>query len=107
MARLVRRRGEADNPNAMRRLLAVVVTAAVTGACASTGFTPHPFPSPTPAGATRTPSPSTPNSPPNSATPNSPTPAGNGAVGAPNGSAGGSPIAYSVTSTALSLRGAP
>lgn len=28
-------------------------------------------------------------------------------MGAPNGSAGGSPIAYSVTSTALSLRGAP
>ena len=79
----------------MRRLV-FVIAAALAAACASTGATPKPFPTP---GASRTPKP-----PPNTPTPGPTTPAGRG--GAPNGG-GGSPIAYSVTGTALSLRGAP
>jgi cell wall-associated NlpC family hydrolase len=81
----------------MRRLV-FVITAALAAACASTGATPKPFPTP---GAPRTAHPTAPNPTSPSATP----PAGGGAT--PSRAAGGSPIAYSVTGTALSLRGAP
>jgi len=67
----------------MRSLL-VVVAAALAGACASTGATPRPFPTPGPKAA----------SPGSALKPSAET-------------AGNSPIAYSVTSTALALRGAP
>ena len=79
------------------RFVLILCTAALTAACASTGATPRPFPTPQP--------------PPAAApTPNSPTPNSTkttGSNGTPNGALGGSPIAYSVTGTALSLRGAP
>ena len=80
----------------MRRVL-VLIAAALAGACASTGAVPKPFPTPRPPAAAPPPTPATPDSP----TPNSTRPNG---TPAPGGSA---PIAYSVTSTALALRGAP
>lgn len=69
------------------------MTVGLTGACASTGATPRPFPTPRPPAATvPTRNAPTPNATtPNAATANSTTPA----------------IAYSITSTALALRGAP
>ena len=77
--------------------MAMLATVALTGACASTGAVPRPFPTPRPAAA---PAPT-----PNSGTP-APTPA-TGTPGTPTTAAGSSPIAYSLTSTALGLRGAP
>jgi cell wall-associated NlpC family hydrolase len=85
------------------RTLVLVLTVALAAACASTGATPRPFPTPRPPSAAAP----TPNSAtPNSATPNSPTPNSPTAKGV-KGAGGASPIAYSVTGTALALRGAP
>lgn len=84
----------------MRSLLGsmtILATVAVTGACASTGAVPRPFPRPRPAAA--------PAPPPNPGTPAPATTTGVG--GTATGAAGSSPIAYSLTSTALGLRGAP
>src|SRR4051812_43806081 len=65
----------------------VIVLAGLSGACASSGATPHPFPTPTvKAGAKPGPTPR----------PSAPSPA-----------AKGSAIAYSLTGTALGLRGTP
>lgn len=76
--------------------IAILALVAVAGACASTGAVPRPFPTPRPAAM---PAP-TPNSAPDPPTPT-------GTAGTPTGPPGGSPIAYSVTSSALGLRGAP
>ena len=67
------------------RTLLISIPIVLAGACASTGATPKPFPTPNP------PATSVPASTPRPAAP----------------AAGGSPIVYSVTGTALSLRGAP
>jgi cell wall-associated NlpC family hydrolase len=75
--------------NCPRSYAIVIVLAMLSGACASTGATPRPFP--------------TPNSQPATPNPQSPTPNAH----SPNSSATGSPIAYSVTGTALGLRGTP
>jgi len=79
------------------RTLPVLIAAALAGACASTGATPRPFPTPQP--------------PPAAAPAPDATPPGttrsNGNAGTPTGAVGSSPIAYSVTGTALALRGAP
>src|SRR5262245_53202663 len=72
------------------RILIALTVAVLAGACASTGATPKPFPTPK--------APSTPGGTPNAATPTTTT------SRAPTGS---SPIGYSVAGTALSLRGAP
>jgi len=77
--------------------MAILATVALTGACASTGAVPRPFPTPRPAA---TPAPT-----PNSGTAGPPTVTGT--AGTPAGAPGSSPIAYSLTSTALGLRGAP
>ena len=69
----------------MRSLL-LLIPVVLAGACASTGATPRPFP--------------TPNAPVTSAP-------GSGPRSNAPAAAGGSPIAYSITGTALSLRGAP
>lgn len=71
----------------------VIGIAALSIACASTGATPRPFPTPNRAGAL-------PSTPPTAS--ESPKPGANGAA-----VAGGSVIGYSVTSTALELRGTP
>src|SRR5690242_13929677 len=68
----------------MRRVL-LLCAAALAGACASTGSVPKPFP--------------TPNAPVTAAPRPGPQPSA--------AATGGSPIGYSVTSTALALRGAP
>jgi cell wall-associated NlpC family hydrolase len=68
----------------VRRFL-IILTGFVTGACASTGAVPRPFPTPSPHRPTSGPAPR----------PNAP------------GPTAGSPIAYSVAGTALSLRGTP
>jgi cell wall-associated NlpC family hydrolase len=65
----------------------VIVMAALSGACASTGATPRPFPTPKPASGAPAPSPT-------------PRPS---APGAKSGSA----IGYSITAMALDLRGRP
>jgi cell wall-associated NlpC family hydrolase len=77
------------------RILIVLTIAALAGACASTGATPKPFPTPgVPSAPVGTPNATTPNATtPNAKTPKAPT--------------GRSPIGYSVAGTALSLRGAP
>src|SRR5262245_11285960 len=69
----------------------VIALALLSGACASTGATPHPFPTPNPP-----PAPAASSSP-------RPSPRPSPAAPAPTGSA----IAYSITGTALSLRGTP
>src|SRR5215467_9877479 len=78
-------------------LLCVMTAAALAAACASTGATPRPFP--TPSGGNSA-TPPVPQSNPNDGTPNP-------GSGTPNPISGNSPIAYSITSTALKLRGAP
>lgn len=83
-----------------------LIAAALAGACASTGATPRPFPTPRPpAAAAPTPNSATPNSA--TGTPNTATGTPKGNNGTPRDPAASSPIAYSVTSTALALRGAP
>jgi cell wall-associated NlpC family hydrolase len=67
------------------RILLFFIPLVLAGACASTGATPKPFPTPNPPGAAAA-------------------SAGSRPLASP---ATGSPIAYSVTGTALSLRGAP
>ena len=67
------------------RVLLVLAAAALTNACASTGATPHPFPTP------------------NSGTAGTAGTAGTSGTGTPGTPA----IGYSITSTALALRGAP
>jgi len=69
----------------------VIVLAMLSGACASTGATPRPFPTPTAKGPSTAPAP-----------PANPAPAP--ASPAP---AHGSAIGYSVTGTAMNLRGTP
>lgn len=76
------------------RFLCVLVLTATLGACASTGAVPRPFP--TPGGPPPVASAGDPASPDHPATPAASTPP-------PSGSADG----YSISSTALSLRGAP
>lgn len=85
------------------RSLPILLAAVLTGACASTGAVPQPFPRPPGGMPASTPSSATPD--PTSGSPASATPIGNG--GATNGALGSTPIAYSVTTTALALRGAP
>src|SRR5690349_19366836 len=75
------------------RALLVLAAAALTGACASTGATPHPFPTPN-SGTSGTGTPGT------SGTRTPGTPGTTGTPGTPA-------IGYSITSTALALRGAP
>ena len=79
-----------DNPeghSALRRMRGILIlfAAALAGGCASAGGVPRPFPTPRPPATGAT----------------TPSPAASG------GTPGNSPIAYSVTSTALALRGAP
>ena len=74
--------------NCPRSYAIVIVLAMLSGACASTGATPRPFP--------------TPNAAPSAPGP-SPTPVARPAAPGPTAS----PIAYSVTGTALGLRGTP
>jgi cell wall-associated NlpC family hydrolase len=69
----------------------VILMTALSGACASSGATPHPFP--TPGAAT-----------PHAPAPDTPAPP---APGAKSVAPGGSAIGYSVTGTALGLRGTP
>ena len=66
-------------------LFAVAAVAAASGACASTGATPHPFPMP-------------------GAAPSAPASGGRRPSSAPTSS---KPDAYAITGTALSLRGTP
>jgi cell wall-associated NlpC family hydrolase len=77
----------------MPRLVLIVVTLTLLGGCASTGAVPRPFPvpggAPTASGGTDPNAPTAPSAPESAA--------------APAGSADG----YSISSTALSLRGAP
>lgn len=75
------------------RVVLLVVAAALTAACASTGATPRPFPTP------GTPAPGAAPAPGSAGTPEN--------AGTPKGTGGSAPIAYSVTGTALSFRGAP
>jgi cell wall-associated NlpC family hydrolase len=75
-----------------RRYGFVIVIAALSGACASTGATPRPFPTPAPAA---------------SAPGATPGPVPGAAPKARARSGSGSAIGYSVTSTALDLRGTP
>jgi len=77
------------------RSLCVFIAAGLAAACASTGATPQPFPTPHPPVA------AAPGSGPKPSLPASAKPRTNPSA------MGGSPIAYSVTSTALALRGAP
>ena len=81
----------ADNPGVMVRLIGALSLTVLLAACASSGgtYTPKPFPTPGDAPGASTPSPASPSSP------TTPTPR--------RGSADG----YAVSSTALSLRGAP
>jgi peptidoglycan DL-endopeptidase CwlO len=77
--------------SACRRYGFVIAIAALSGACASTGATPRPFPTPAPAASA-----------PGATSGAAPTrPAAHARSGA------GSAIGYSVTSTALELRGRP
>ena len=78
------------------RVVLILLAAALAGACASTGATPKPFPTP----SSRPVASNTPTAPASNTAPVSP-----GPTSATSG--GGSPIAYSVAGTALSLRGAP
>jgi cell wall-associated NlpC family hydrolase len=73
----------------VRSYAVVIVLAALSGACASTGATPRPFPSPAAPAPT-----------PNAATPKAHSPR-------PTADSPGSAIGYSVTGTALGLRGTP
>jgi cell wall-associated NlpC family hydrolase len=66
------------------RPLLLLIAASLVGACASTGATPRPFPTPA----------------------HGPKPIAHGPTGV-SSPAGSSPIAYSVAGTALSLRGKP
>src|SRR5262245_27582400 len=77
----------------------VIVLTVLSGACASTGATPRPFPTVTP--KTPGPSPSAP-----SPVPSAPSPEPNRSP-APLPAAPGTAIGYSLTSTALGLRGTP
>ena len=77
--------------NRRRSYAIVIVLAMLSGACASTGATPRPFPTPTAKGPSTAPAP-----------PANPAPAP--ASPAP---AHGSAIGYSVTGTAMNLRGTP
>jgi len=79
------------------RSLILLIAAVLTGACASTGATPRPFPTPGARHSAPDPGPA-----PTGASP-VPTPAPTAAAPA----TGSGPMAYSVTSTALALRGAP
>jgi cell wall-associated NlpC family hydrolase len=72
----------------------VIALAILSGACASTGATPRPFPTPNPPSS----------SPPAASTPSTPSPTASAAPAALPTTAA---IAYSVTGTALGLRGAP
>src|SRR5690348_5117509 len=65
----------------------VIVISGLSAACASTGATPRPFPTPNPAAAAPSPR---------------PTP-----LPSPAGSASGAASGYSITGTALDLRGTP
>jgi cell wall-associated NlpC family hydrolase len=87
-----------------RTYVVVIAIAALSGACASSGATPRPFPTPAPKGSS--PTPNSPHPTPNSQlpTPNSQGPTPNSQGPTPNSA---SPIAYSVTGTALGLRGTP
>ena len=72
----------------------VIVLTVLTGACASTGATPRPFPTPHPAASASPPASAPPASTPDPGAPVAP-PAARGAA------------AYGITGTALTLRGAP
>src|SRR5262245_5532218 len=72
----------------------VIALAMLSGACASTGATPRPFPTPNPAPAAPAPS-----------TPSAPSPASPARPAAVPATV--SAIAYSITGTALDLRGPP
>src|SRR5262245_52714211 len=85
----------------MSRVLGSVFVIGLTvlaGGCASTGYTPRPFPTPD----TQTPNSANPNSPTNPQDPSSqsPKPSAQSPLSGPA-------LAYSVTGTALSLRGTP
>lgn len=80
----------------MGRVAFAMLLSVVVSACASTGAVPRPFPIPG-GGAPSAPKPETPGAPRTPGAPGTPSPPG--APGAPDG--------YSISSTALSLRGAP
>jgi len=86
-------------------MAAVVLAAALTGACASTGATPRPFPTP---GGTRAshPAPSSPATPDRPAVPGSPDEVP-GTPAAPPSRPPGPIDGYDLAGTALSLRGTP
>jgi cell wall-associated NlpC family hydrolase len=92
-------------------ILFVVAVAALTGACASTGATPRPFPTPGPRSPAAAPPPHDQTRPPLTAAPTPPTAGASPSPTTPTApTSPATPVAldtYALTGTALTLRGTP